>query len=108
MNLPTLYTEQGRYDEAEPLYLEILEIQRRVLGDDHPDTAIFLYNLAWFEAVRGDLPKALEWLRQSVDAGFALADWMAEDSDLEPLHGPEFDALVERARENAAKRQAKP
>jgi hypothetical protein len=32
---------------------------------------------------------------------------MAEDPDLEPLRGPEFDALVERARRNAADRRAK-
>jgi len=31
---------------------------------------------------------------------------MAQDSDLESLHGPEFDALVERARKNAAKQRA--
>jgi tetratricopeptide (TPR) repeat protein len=113
MNLAYLYQGQGRYDEAEPLVLETLDTQKRVLGDDHPQTAITLYNLACMEAVRGDRPKALEWLRQSVDAGWAQAnwaqaDWMTQDSDLEPLHGPEFDALVERARENAAKQQAKP
>lgn len=48
----------------------------------------------------------MDWLRQSIDAGFANADWMVQDSDLETLHGPEFDALVERARENLAKQQA--
>ena len=37
-NLANLYWNQGRYDEAEPLYLETLEIRKRVLGDDHPDT----------------------------------------------------------------------
>ena len=30
-----LYLSQGRYDEAEPLYLET---RKRVLGDGHPDT----------------------------------------------------------------------
>jgi hypothetical protein len=33
-----------------------------------------------------------------VDAGLQDADFMVGDPDLVPLHGPEFDALVERAR----------
>ncbi len=32
---------------------------------------------------------------------------MVKDSDLEPLHGAEFDALVELARRNAADQRAK-
>ena len=48
----------------------------------------------------------MDWLRQAVNAGWAEADWMAKDSDLETLHSPEFDALVERARQNAAAQKA--
>jgi len=29
---------QKRYDEAEALYLKTLKLQRRVPGDEHPDT----------------------------------------------------------------------
>ena len=94
-NLANLYSSQGRYDEAEPLHRETLEIRRRVLGQDHPDRAASLYNLACLEAVRGVRAEALDWLRQAVDAGYAKADWMAKDSDLESLHGdPEFEAIV--------------
>jgi tetratricopeptide (TPR) repeat protein len=100
--LAGLYRAQGRYDEAEPLYLETLEARKRVLGDDHPDTASTLYGLACLEALRGERGKGIGWLQQAVEAGFKKADQMAEDADLEPLHGPEFDALVERAREKAA------
>ena len=45
-NLADLYWNQGRYDEAEPLYLETLETRKRVLGDDHPDTLNSMNNLA--------------------------------------------------------------
>ena len=48
----------------------------------------------------------MDSLRQSIEAQFSNADWMAQDSDLESLHGPEFDVLVERARENLAQQQA--
>jgi len=64
-------------------------------------------SLPSLEVQGGDRGKALGWLRQSVEAGYADADWMAKDSDLESLHGPEFDALIERARRNAADRRAK-
>jgi tetratricopeptide (TPR) repeat protein len=100
--LAKLYQILGRYDEAEPLYLETLETRKRVLGDDHPHIALTLYNLACFETVRGDQAKGMDWLRQAVDAGWADADWMLNDSDLATLHGPDFDALVERARQITA------
>ena len=38
--------EMGDYAKAEPLYEEALEIRRKVLGREHPDTAISLNNLA--------------------------------------------------------------
>jgi tetratricopeptide (TPR) repeat protein len=38
--------EQRRYGEAEPLYLQALEIRQVQLGHDHPDTATSLNNLA--------------------------------------------------------------
>jgi tetratricopeptide (TPR) repeat protein len=105
--LGTHYLSQGRYAEAEPLYLATLETSKRVLGDHHPDTLRLGYNLACLEARRGDRGKALGRLRQSVDAGYAEAEWMAKDTDLAILHGPEFDALVERARRNAVDQRAK-
>jgi tetratricopeptide (TPR) repeat protein len=47
-NLAALYHSQGRYGEAEPLHVEVLEMRRRVHGaeKDHPDIATSLNNLA--------------------------------------------------------------
>ncbi len=45
-NLAEVFREQGRLDEAERLQRETLEIRRRVLGDQHPDTFSSLTNLA--------------------------------------------------------------
>ena len=41
-------------------------------------------------------------------AHHAEADQMTRDSTLETLHGPEFDALVERARQNASDQVVNP
>ncbi|MGV0023929.1 tetratricopeptide repeat protein [Phormidesmis priestleyi] len=41
-----LYYEQGRYAEAEPLYLRSLSIREQRLGQDHPDVATSLNRLA--------------------------------------------------------------
>ena len=37
---------QGRYDEAKPMYEESLRIRRKVLGNEHPDVAQSLNNIA--------------------------------------------------------------
>jgi tetratricopeptide (TPR) repeat protein len=44
--LALLYQSQGRYEEAEPLYLQALAIGEQQLGKDHPDVATRLNNLA--------------------------------------------------------------
>ena len=37
-NLAGLYDSQGRYEQAEPLYRQALDIFEKVLGKDHPST----------------------------------------------------------------------
>jgi len=44
--LAELYREQGKYDDAEPLYKRALEISEKSLGSAHPDVASSLNNLA--------------------------------------------------------------
>ena len=36
----------GAYDRAEPLYRQALEITKKALGEEHPDYATSLNNLA--------------------------------------------------------------
>ena len=45
-NLAALYRNQGKYNEAEPLYLRSLSIRENQLGENHPDVAQSLNNLA--------------------------------------------------------------
>ncbi|MBC7822487.1 MAG: tetratricopeptide repeat protein [Candidatus Parcubacteria bacterium] len=56
--LAYLYESQGRYPEAEPLYLQALEIRQRQLGNDHPSVATSLNNLASLYESQGRYPEA--------------------------------------------------
>ncbi|MBW4517949.1 MAG: tetratricopeptide repeat protein [Timaviella obliquedivisa GSE-PSE-MK23-08B] len=56
--LGRLYQDQGRYSEAEPLYLQALEIYQSQLGQDHPSTATSLNNLAGLYESQGRYSEA--------------------------------------------------
>ena len=45
-NLAIVLCDEGRYAEAEKLHRETLDIRRRVLGPEHPDTLMSMNNLA--------------------------------------------------------------
>ena len=74
--LNTLASElqgQGKYDEAEPLCREALEVQRETLGNRHPGTLASISNLGVVLQAKGDLAaaepllcEALEGLRVSL------------------------------------------
>ncbi|MDB9493155.1 tetratricopeptide repeat protein [Spirulina major CS-329] len=57
-NLAALNYTQGKYEEAEPLYLQALEIVSRALGEDHPEVATTLNNLAGLYYVQGKYEQA--------------------------------------------------
>jgi len=44
-NLAKLYQSQGKYEEAEPLYLQALAIAEQALGENHPNTVKIRENL---------------------------------------------------------------
>ncbi|MGB5711356.1 MAG: tetratricopeptide repeat protein [Waterburya sp.] len=44
-NLAELYRSQGRYESAEPLYLQALAIAEATLGENHPNTKTIRDNL---------------------------------------------------------------
>ena len=51
----------GRLEEAAELYNRSLGITERVLGREHPQSAILFNNLAGLMAKKGDTSKALEF-----------------------------------------------
>ena len=65
--LAALYQSQGRYSEAEPLFLQALEIDRRALREDHPFLAYHLNNLARLYQFQGRYSEAEPLFLQSVE-----------------------------------------
>ncbi|MBO3462005.1 tetratricopeptide repeat protein [Aetokthonos hydrillicola] len=53
-----LYNYQGRNEEAEPLYEQALQLKQQLLGDDHPDVAASLNNLAGLYESQGKYEQA--------------------------------------------------
>ena len=88
--------------EAHGLLAELAENQEDLSAEEliavNSLESLTMYNLACLDAIDGDVEGALVWLEGAVGAGYTDADWMAEDPDLEPLHGdPRFEALLEEA-----------
>ena len=69
--LNTLASElyvQGKYDEAEPLHREALEVSRETVGDRHPDTLASVSNLGALLYAKGDLAAAEPLFREVLEA----------------------------------------
>jgi tetratricopeptide (TPR) repeat protein len=47
-NLAKLLSDQKKYGEAEPLYLQSLEIMHQGLGENHPSVEALLRNISEF------------------------------------------------------------
>jgi hypothetical protein len=46
-NLASTYRNQGRWEEAEQLFVQVIETSKTKLGDDHPSTLTSMANLAF-------------------------------------------------------------
>jgi eukaryotic-like serine/threonine-protein kinase len=62
------YQAEDRADMAESLYVKVLDIQRRVLGDEHAESLNSMTNLAATYMRRGQLDKAEPLLVKAVEA----------------------------------------
>ena len=64
-NLSYLYYKKERYQEAEPLAQQALDIRRRELGNDHLDTAQSLHLLAALHFEQGRYKRAEPLVQQA-------------------------------------------
>jgi non-specific serine/threonine protein kinase/serine/threonine-protein kinase len=102
-SLAMILSHEGRYDEAQPLFHQI--VQRASSAKNSAALADAWYNFACGAAIAGRRDEALEHLGQAISLGFGHADGIASDADLKSLHGdPRFDALVAKARQDATAR----
>jgi hypothetical protein len=85
-NLAATLLDEGRFDEAEMLGRQTLDLQRRVLGPEHPKTLSTTNNLARLYVKRGRYGEA-ERLSRATLAGQALKAGMWERSVLESILG---------------------
>ena len=49
---------QGKWEQAEADYRELLDLRRQILPEDHPETLLTRHELAWIAARRGRIPEA--------------------------------------------------
>jgi tetratricopeptide (TPR) repeat protein len=64
--LANVYREQGRYEQAEPLYQRALAIRRKHLGPQHPDVAETLHYFAHFYELQQQTTEALSFYLQAL------------------------------------------
>ena len=63
-----LYQDQGKLEEAEPLYVEALDTSRATLGDQHPKTLGSINNLGMLYQAQGKLKEAELLYVEALDA----------------------------------------
>jgi hypothetical protein len=59
-NLALLFHDHGKFDRAEPLYLECLEKRKKILGETHPDTVVTSNNLTALYQYQSNKPVEAE------------------------------------------------
>ncbi|KAF1829023.1 hypothetical protein BDW02DRAFT_510943, partial [Decorospora gaudefroyi] len=86
---------QGRWDDAEKLFVQVMETRKTKLGADHPSTLASMNNLAYTQKLLGREIEAIELIRECVQlcqqrfrpnhpnllsSLAALARWESEDA----------------------------
>jgi tetratricopeptide (TPR) repeat protein len=65
-DLANLYTEQGKYAEAEPLYQQALRILEQQLGLENPDAAETIHSFARYWEVQNNKREASVWYTRAL------------------------------------------
>ena len=66
-SLATTLSAQGQYEEAAAMMRQTWDVQRRVLGAEHPGTLTTASNLAYALYRQGQLDEAAAMARQALD-----------------------------------------
>ncbi|KAH7016330.1 uncharacterized protein B0I36DRAFT_337349 [Microdochium trichocladiopsis] len=65
-NLASTFWNQGRWDEAEKLEVEVMETRKEKFGPTHPDTLTIMNNLAFTWHAQGRITDAIDLLDSCV------------------------------------------
>ncbi|MCL2718799.1 MAG: tetratricopeptide repeat protein [Lachnospiraceae bacterium] len=65
-NIGSIHNRQGDYSKALEWYHKALAIDEKVLGKEHPSTAITYDNIAGTYDEQGDYPKAMGWYQKAL------------------------------------------
>ncbi len=96
LHIEGVYVFQGKYEEAEPLYLRSLTIWEKQLGENHPDVAQSLNNLAKLYQAQGRYNEAEPFYQR------ALAILMATVGENHPNTQKVLDGLKTLKEQRAA------
>ena len=77
INLADLYRKQGRYEQAEPIYLRALHLWEQKLGREHPQVAFPLTGLATLYREQGHYSK-----RNPFTSTLLLFDTSSEETSI--------------------------
>ena len=91
--------DQGRFEEAEALFYRALHIREQVLGEEHPETAQILHDLAILRQREGNVREACSLAERALAIRSAsLGDGHPKTLTTRSLH----TQLVQREAETAA------
>jgi hypothetical protein len=65
-NLASTYRSQGRWEEAEKLEVQVMDMSKTKLGADHPDTLTSMNNLAFTWKYIGRRCEAIDLMRSCI------------------------------------------
>ena len=71
-SLGIVWYQLGEYSKAEPLFIQALEMGRKLLGNEHPDVATSLNNLAQLYQSQGRYEEAEPYLVQALEMSCRL------------------------------------
>ena len=71
-NIAVALINQGRYEKAENAFSQVLNLQRELLGPEHPDTIRSMDGLALSQYAQGDHLEALKMYQQIVALQYKL------------------------------------
>ena len=66
-SLALQYKGLGRYDDAEMLETQVVDVRRKLLGDDHSDTLVAINDLGSILEAKGDVARAEQCYREVIE-----------------------------------------